>query len=452
MRNKRIVSLLAIIMAILMVLSLVFSVIPSSAYADNDSESSSSKSLEDLKSEQKELEKQKNEYKERLETLKEQQANVLEQKAALDEQIKVANEQLELVAEQIAKYDELIEEKAKEVEAAKTKEERQLARYQTRVRAMEESGGYNILSLIVNADSFADLLTAMDDMGVIMQSDRALQDSYVEAREETEAAKEKYEAEKAEYEKAEQELEDERAEIAEQIKANTEELESLQEKIDKALEEYEASEAAEQSAAATIANMIAALAQQKAQEAANNSTVTADKMNEANAEAEANGEEPPYTQEEIEKAENTTTTTTGSTITGSLVWPVPCSTRVTSRYGTRTDPFTGKTATHNGLDIDGFNNEGNIVVAVAAGTVITSSYDSSYGNYVIVDHGDMTSLYAHMSGTAVSVGTYVSAGQTVGYLGQTGRATGVHCHLEIFVNGSRVDPASYFTGMTYYNC
>jgi murein DD-endopeptidase MepM/ murein hydrolase activator NlpD len=64
----------------------------------------------------------------------------------------------------------------------------------------------------------------------------------------------------------------------------------------------------------------------------------------------------------------------------------------------------------------------------------------------------MQTLYAHMSGNAVSVGTYVSAGQTIGYLGQTGRATGVHCHLEIFVNGSRVDPASYFSGMTYYNC
>jgi murein DD-endopeptidase MepM/ murein hydrolase activator NlpD len=451
MKKKKLTSLICVILAILMILSLVFSVIPASAYADNVE--ATEENLADLKSQQASLKSQVQECQERLEKLKEQQSNVLEQKAALDVQIQLANEQLELVAQEIEEYDKLIEEKAKEVEEAKNKEEKQLARYQTRVRAMEESGGYNILSLIVNADSFAELLSAMDDMSLIMQNDRALQEAYVDAREETEAVKAQYEDEKAEYEATKKDLEDERAEIAEQIQANTEELESLQDEIDKAVEEYEAAESAEQSAAATIANMVAALAAKKAQEAANNSSSVVDQMNQANANAEANGEEPPYSQEDIENAASSSTNIgNSSTITGSLVWPVPCSTRVTSRYGTRTDPFTGKTATHNGLDIDGFNNEGNIIVACAAGTVITSSYDSSYGNYVIIDHGEMTTLYAHMSATAVSVGTYVSAGQTIGYLGQTGRATGVHCHLEIFVNGSRVDPASYFTGMTYYNC
>ena len=91
-------------------------------------------------------------------------------------------------------------------------------------------------------------------------------------------------------------------------------------------------------------------------------------------------------------------------------------------------------------------------MAAADGTVITASYDGAYGNYVVIDHGDITTLYAHMSGMAVSAGDYVSAGQTIGYLGATGRATGTHCHFEVFVGGSRVDPASYFSGLTYYNC
>ena len=442
MNNKKIASAIAVLLCVLMLASLVLSVIPVSAYADE---------LDDLKSQKASLSSQVKECQERLEQLKEQQANVLEQKAALDEQIRLANEQLALVAAEIDEYNKLIEEKAEEVEKARTKEERQLARYQTRVRAMEESGGFNILALIVNSQNFSELLTAMDDMGEIMESDRALQDSYIEAREETEAIKAEYEKEKAEYEAAQKELEEERAELGRQIQENAKELEELQEEIEKAIQEYEAAEAAEANAAAAIANMIAEYQRQKAQEAAQNAGL-ADQMQQANQEAEANGQEPPYSQEEIQDAISNAGNS-GSSVSGSgLMWPVPCSTRVTSRFGTRTDPFTGKTATHNGIDIDGFNNAGNIIVAAASGTVVTASYDGAYGNYVVIDHGDMTTLYAHMSGMAVTAGSWVEQGQTIGYLGDTGRATGVHCHFEVFVGGSRVDPASYFSGLTYYNC
>lgn len=443
MNNKKIASAIAVLLALLMVLSLVFSVIPVSAYADE---------LDDLQAQKNDLSSQVKECQERLTLLKERQSNVLEQKAALDEQNKLANEQLELVAKEIDAYTKLIEEKAEEVEAARTKEERQLALYQARVRAMEESGGFNILAVIVNSQNFSQLLTAIDDMSEIMASDRELQEQYVAAREETEAIKAEYEAEKAEYEKAQTQLEEERAEIGRQIQANTQELESLQEEIDKAIQEYEAAEAAEAAAAATIANMIAEYQRKKAEEAAANQSAIIDQMNQANEEAIANGQEPPYTEEDIQNATNSGSSTGGASSTGGLTWPVPCSTRVTSRFGTRSDPFTGQTATHNGIDIDGFNNDGNIIVAAADGTVITASYDGAYGNYVVIDHGDITTLYAHMSGMAVSAGDYVSAGQTIGYLGATGRATGTHCHFEVFVGGSRVDPTSYFSGLTYYNC
>ena len=64
----------------------------------------------------------------------------------------------------------------------------------------------------------------------------------------------------------------------------------------------------------------------------------------------------------------------------------------------------------------------------------------------------MKTVYAHMSGFAVSTGQAVSQGQTIGYLGDTGRATGVHLHFEVYVGESRTDPAAYFSGMSYYNC
>ena len=105
------------------------------------------------------------------------------------------------------------------------------------------------------------------------------------------------------------------------------------------------------------------------------------------------------------------------------------------------------------MDIDGYGHDGDIIIACDAGVVVAAQWSDSYGYYVMIDHGNgMQTLYAHMSGMAVSYGTKVSQGQTIGYLGSTGWSTGTHCHLEIYVNGSRTDPEAYFSGMTFYDC
>ena len=136
--------------------------------------------------------------------------------------------------------------------------------------------------------------------------------------------------------------------------------------------------------------------------------------------------------------------------TGSFVWPVPCSTRITSRYGTRSDPVTGENSYHSGIDIDGNGNEGGSIVAADGGTVLTATYNDLYGNYIIIDHGNgYHTLYGHMSGLAVSTGQAVSQGQTIGYLGSTGRATDTRCHFEVFIDGNRTDPAQFFSDMSF---
>ena len=138
---------------------------------------------------------------------------------------------------------------------------------------------------------------------------------------------------------------------------------------------------------------------------------------------------------------------------GSFVWPVPSGHTITSRFGNRVDPFTGETRYHSGIDIDGYGNDGGSIVAAMSGTVITADSNSGYGNYIIIDHGNgYKTLYAHMAGFAITLGQWVEAGQTVGYLGATGRATGTHCHFEVFYNGERVDPEQFFSVMSYWNC
>ena len=454
MKRKKSVSVIAVILAVLMLISLVAGMIPLRAHADQ---------LDELREKKEELSRQVEEIKERIEGLEEQQANVLEQKVALEERNRLAAEQLEIIQAEIDNYDTLIENKAQEVEEAKGREATQLGRYRTRIRAMEENGGYNILALLFQSESFNQLLTAIDDMGEIMNSDKQLQRQYEDAREETEEIKAEYEAEKAEYEADQAVLRAEQEDILAQVAEAEEKLEQLEEDIEKAKEEYEAAELAEAAAAATIENFIAAnnarkaaekaAAQQAAAEAAAEAQALVDQMKEANAEAAAAGEDPVYTELEIQTvAEAANVGYVAGNSDEGFIWPLPCSTRVTSRFGYRTDPFTGESRYHSGIDIDGFGNDGSAVVAAASGVVITASYDGAYGNYVIIDHGDRSTLYAHMQGLAVSVGDYVSQGQTVGYVGATGRATGTHLHFEVFVGDSRVDPAQYFSGMTYYNC
>ena len=444
MNNKKIISVIAVIMAVLMLMTLIVSVIPVSAFAEV-----TQADIDEAQRKKDELVAQRQASQEKIDKLKEPQASVLEQKAALDERNEYAKEQLVLVQEQIDMYSEMIAEKMKEVEAAKNREEEQLQRYRTRVRAMEENGGYNILTLIFNAQSFTQLLTSLDDIGEIMESDRQLEDEYIAAREEHEEIQAQYEEEKAELEAKQAELEEEKAELEGLLAEADQLLKELEEDIEKAIKEYEIAEAARAAAAAELSNLVAALNRQN-QEIANSNN-----NNNANAGGDTG------------TGSGSTGTSTGSSGngglisagsegvqgTGSLIWPVPCSHTVTSRFGKRIHPITGKETNHNGMDIDGYGHEGYPIIACDAGVVVAAKWSDSYGYYVMIDHGNgMQTLYAHMSAMAVKYGDKVTQGQTIGYLGSTGWSTGTHCHLEVYVNGSRTDPEAYFTGMTFYNC
>ena len=457
MNRKKAVSVIAVILAVLMLLSLVVGVIPLTAHADELDE------LDELRAKKAELSGQVQEIKERIDGLKEQQANVLEQMVALMEQNRLAEEQLEIIDEEIREYEILIQNKGKEVDAAKDRENVQLEKYRTRVRAMEESGGYNILALVLQSDNFSQLITAIDDMGEIMENDKKLQYEYETAREETEEVKAQFETEKTVYEGKQQELRDEQAAIQADMERGEEILYGLQDEIDAAIKEWESAQAAEEAAAATISNVIASYNARKANERAAEQAVAAQavaqakqqvmEMAQANYEAIAAGYEPIYSEAQIQQiAEEAQVGYVAGSQSSGYVWPLPCSQRVTSRFGTRSDPFTGESRYHSGIDIDGFGNDGAPVIAAASGEVITASYDSAYGNYVIIDHGGTSTVYAHMSGLAVSYGQTVSQGETIGYVGATGRATGTHLHFEVYVGDERVDPAQYFSGISYYNC
>ena len=135
------------------------------------------------------------------------------------------------------------------------------------------------------------------------------------------------------------------------------------------------------------------------------------------------------------------------TPTGTLQWPLPVAGTITSPFGHRIDPLTGEVSSHTGTDIACA--EGTPILAAADGIVTVAngldSWGGSYGYYIQIDHGGgLETLYAHCSSICVTTGQQVQAGQVIGYVGHTGRATGSHLHFEVRANGNRVNPLQNF--------
>jgi murein DD-endopeptidase MepM/ murein hydrolase activator NlpD len=122
------------------------------------------------------------------------------------------------------------------------------------------------------------------------------------------------------------------------------------------------------------------------------------------------------------------------------IWPIEG--RVTSSFGQREDPFNGEGAFHSGIDISAAY--GAPVRATADGEVTEAAMSAGYGREVVLDHGhDVLTVYGHLSAVTVLPGQHVTRGQVIGYVGQSGRATGPHLHYEVRVHNVPVNPHKY---------
>ncbi len=133
----------------------------------------------------------------------------------------------------------------------------------------------------------------------------------------------------------------------------------------------------------------------------------------------------------------------GGTVGTVSNWPVPGRYEISSPYGWRTHPISGKRSLHTGIDVPAPT--GTAIHAVGAGEVIYAGWYGGYGNAVVIDHGKgVSTLYAHQSRLAVSEGQQVTQDQVIGYVGSTGFSTGPHLHFEVRINGNPTDPLQYF--------
>ena len=405
MLKQRQRKILSALLAILMSVSLVVGVLPTQVFAVTQAE------IDELQRKKEELEEKVKEKQSAVDELEKKQAGVLKQKKALDERNEYLYEQLSINTEQIALYDQLIAQKALEVDAAKAKELEQLERYRKRVRAMEENGNADFLAMLLNSNNLGEFLTAIDDIGEIMESDKLLEDAYIAARENTERVKADYEEFKAGLEVKKRELNDEKGEIESEIAEASQLIEKIKADIDSNSEELEELLKAEEEAEDLIAKKIAELEEQKRLEE------EANKIHQG--EEGGGGGGIPGGGESI--------------ASGNFAWPCAC-TYITSRVGGRIHPISGVYKYHSGMDIG--CQYGDAVWASDSGTVILAGENGGYGNCVMIDHGYVNgdyyyTLYGHLSSIAVSYGQTVSQGEYIGAVGSTGVSTGPHLHFEI---------------------
>ena len=412
MNKRKIRAALALCLSVLMMGTVVSEAIPVPAYAVTQSQ------IDELKEQRNVIRAQRQEKQAIVEALEAEKADVVAQKQAMDERNMYTLQQIQLNNQEIELYDEMIAEKAAELEEAQRLENEQLERYRARVRAMEENGGYNILAIISKSDSFSDMLTAMDDVGEIMESDRQLEDAYIAARENTESVKADYEDTRAELEELKAQLKAEQEELEKDIEEAIQIILDLENDLENRQAEYDAIMAAEDAANATIDKLVAELEAQRAAEAAAAAAAAGGSSGGGSANA-----------------------------SGSFLWPVASYVYVSSRFGLRVHPITGKTKNHTGIDIA--SNQGTAVYASDGGSVTLAGWNGGYGNCIMIDHGNgYVTLYGHLSSISVSVGQTVSQGATIGAVGSTGNSTGPHLHFEVLKNGTRIDPEQFFSGLT----
>jgi len=323
----------------------------------------------------------------------------LQNKAYLDTKLNLTAENIETATELIEMYITQIADKEVEIENKNAEIEKKYAQISEYLRVSYENGKVSYLQIIFSSKSLADLLVNIERARSLMEYEQQLMASLETELAELEKMKTELESLKASQEQTKTEL------LAKQS-----EYEELRTKSEKYLSTLEADKA----------KYLALREEYAAQE----DTLDA----------------------ELEKMLKERSAQQNSAyVGGEFNWPVDLSyTRISSKFGKRTYYIYGKWVTDNHRGIDIPLPTGQNIYASNGGTVVTSTWHNSYGYYILIDHGGgKSTLYAHNSKLLVSAGDTVKQGDVIALAGSTGNSSGSHCHFEVRIDGTIVNPLDY---------
>ena len=402
MKNrKKLVSILAGVMAAIMLLTLFFCFLPMRAAAASSSEIR--KQINALQENRKDIKNQISDLQTQYQQTSDDIADIVARKNVIDQEIGLLHTEIININEQISAYSVLIADQQEELDKAQDRYDELNADCKTRIQAMEER-----------------VETAQQELA---------------------AEKGELEGTRTELDNAQNELDVKRQEADDlivQLIAKGEELKQQQidlEEEDEALldeiarKEQEYNEAKLEEWLAYMATYVPP-------------TTVAPSIPISNPDGSNSGTNNGSTDSGSSSGGNSSSGGSSNVTVGSS-WLVPCSYRmVSSPFGFRESPTTGASKYHQGVDLAA--PAGTPIIASRGGTVTVAGYSNSAGYYVTINHGDgFSSIYMHMTNYVVSSGQKVNQGQTIGYVGSTGISTGNHLHFGIAQNGAYVNPCNY---------
>ena len=366
------------------------------------------KEIEEAQKKKKELQSGLTEVKEIMEDLKDTRADLQAYVTELDANLAEVEAKIEELKTLISEKEEEIVETTKELEAAQEKEKTQYETMKERVQFLYEQGDTYYLELLLDADSFGEFVNKKEYITKMSEYDTKMLKEYVTNRELIEVCKAELEAEEELLEEAKTKVDEEQ-----------ENLETLIASKEQEINRY----------TGDIKNKQQAIAEYEADIAMENDTIKA--LEEALAAERKRLLEEQGSEKIIYDG-------------GMFKWPAPSYTRVSSDYGWRLHPTLGVDKFHNGIDLAAPG--GSPILAAYDGQVIGAGYNSSMGNYIMINHGGgLITIYMHASALYVSSGDMVVRGEKIAAVGTTGRSTGNHLHFGVRLDGNYVSPWNYLS-------
>ena len=359
---------------------------------------SSEDDLKDLNDQYNALKEQQDAVQAQINKAATDKAAKLAQKKNLDNQIYLTQQQISVLLDKISLLENEISEKEEEIETLEASIANNYETYKARLNALYRAGNPSALGAVLGAESFSEFLMQSEMLRRMATHDQELLDSLnadkdalVEVTESLNADKEDMDASKAEVQTLQSSLSGQRS----QTESELQDISALEKELQADKAAYQAKMAAIQSEIDSIYREIGSM---------------------------------------------------GDYVGGELQWPVPGYTNISSAFGWRF----GGSDYHTGIDISKGSQAsiyGKTIVAANSGRVAFVKYGTTgYGRYLIIDHGGgRTTLYAHTSEILVSVGDYVSRGESVAKVGSTGWSTGPHLHFEVRENGVAKNPMNYYS-------
>ncbi len=382
-------------------------------------------------------EEEKKKAEERLEKLEEDLKELEKSKGDILNYVKKTDKKIEKLADTIDGLKKQIKKSRKELakiqEECSGMQEKQKEQYEImkkRIKYMYENGEEGYAEAIFGASSFADFLSRSEYVQKISEYDANVFEEYSKRMTEIEHTQSLMEAKVDEICSLQDEAVADQDSLKKLKKSKKDEVKKLDSAIsvtDKRVKTFNEQVAKQE-------QKVEALLLQKQQEI---------QRKEAEAKKAQQGSDTGNAgNTSTDGADPVTSNDSYAANTGELRWPLKVSGKISSKFGHRTSPTAGASTYHKGIDIS--VSSGTPIVASGAGTVVTATYSSTAGNYIMIYHGNsLYTVYMHCSKLSVKVGDTVKQGDVIGNVGSTGISTGAHLHFGVTVNGNYVDPFNY---------